>query len=64
MCTRIALGKPTYVRELLYIILAYALNTQIFAFQPAYTSCIHDRCLCNPCIPPENVKKIRILNFG
>ena len=45
------------VRDLLYIILMYALNTKNFALQPTYTSCIRDGCLCNPRIPPKKVKK-------
>ena len=38
MCTRLSLRKPAYVHELLYIIVAYTLNTWIFALQPVYTS--------------------------
>ena len=38
ICTRVSLMKPTYVRDLLYIILMYALNTQLSTLQPMYTS--------------------------
>ena len=38
MCTQVSLRKPTYVHELLYIIVVYALNTWLSALQPAYTS--------------------------
>ena len=63
MCMRVSLRKPTYVRELLYIILTYSLNTWLFALRPSYTSRIHYCCLHNPRTPPENVKKWMFLEF-
>ena len=38
MYTQVSLGKPTYVHDLLYIILTYALNTQLSALQLMYNS--------------------------
>ena len=38
MCMRVSLRKPTYLCELLYIIVTYTLNTQLYALQPVYTS--------------------------
>ena len=38
MCTWLSLRKPVYIRELLYIIVVYTLNTWLSTLQPAYTS--------------------------
>ena len=38
LCTRLSLRKLMYIRELLYIIVAYTFNTWIYALQPTYTS--------------------------
>ena len=56
--------KPTYVRELLYIIVTYALNTRLSALQPTCTPRVRDCFFCNPRTSPENIKKIRILKLG
>ena len=37
-CMQLSLRKPTYVHEFLYIIVTYALNTQLSALKTTYTS--------------------------
>ena len=65
MYMRVALRKPAYCMRLVYIILTYTMKTRlfslqtmchmwVFALQPAYTYCIRDWCLCNPCIHVKN----------
>ena len=63
MCMWVSLRKPTYVCELLYIIVTYALNTWIFALQPTYTSLCMRLLSLQPAYASWNVKKIRILKF-